>query len=306
MILQIWSFKTFDLTEYLTASALMIVGGILGVLFVTVLRRVMVEDHVAAVPESVAAAEIHKAGQRGADAAMHLFSAMGVGALVKLLGDAGVFAPRNDFTLAVGELKESFVRLGLKASAATIPAGGVTTFRRPAVSPAYLGVGYIIGPELGALNFAGGAARLGAVRPAADLLPRAAARAARTPPRTARTSWAAWPATLWRFIVRPIAVGGMLVGASFTLFRMRKNLAIGLKRGVADLQKSAAAKAATERTERDLSFKIVLARHRVVFVLMIALYLYFTKVAAGRVLRGDRDARRPASSSPPSPATWSA
>ena len=88
---------------------------------------------------------------------------------------------------------------------------------------------------------------------------------------------------LWRFVVRPIAVGGMLVGASFTLFRMRKNLATGLKRGIADLQKSAAAKAATERTERDLSFKTVLAGVAAVFVLMIALYLYFTKVLPGAI-----------------------
>ena len=32
----------------------------------------------------------------------------------------------------------------------------MTTFSAPAISPAYLGVGYIIGPRLGALNFAGG------------------------------------------------------------------------------------------------------------------------------------------------------
>jgi putative OPT family oligopeptide transporter len=88
---------------------------------------------------------------------------------------------------------------------------------------------------------------------------------------------------IWRFIVRPIAVGGMLVGATFTLFRMRKNLATGLKRGIADVKKSAAAKAATARTERDLSFKTVLFGIAVVFVLMIALYLYFAKVLPGAV-----------------------
>ena len=32
----------------------------------------------------------------------------------------------------------------------------MTTFSAPAMSPAYLGVGYIIGPRLAALNFAGG------------------------------------------------------------------------------------------------------------------------------------------------------
>ena len=124
VILQIWSFKTFDLTEYLTASALMIVGGILGVLFVTLLRRVMVEDRSLPYPESVAASEIHKAGQRGSDAAMQLFGAMGVGALIKLLGDAGVFSASNTFTLAVGKVKESFVRLGLTRTRPPSPRAG--------------------------------------------------------------------------------------------------------------------------------------------------------------------------------------
>ncbi len=282
VILNIWSFKSFDTTEYLTASALMIVGGILGVLFVTVLRRVMVEDRSLPYPESVAAAEIHKAGQRGSAAAMQLFGAMGVGALVKLLGDAGVFSASNTFTLAVGKLKESFVRLGLTPESARIPAGGATTFQAPGVSPAYLGVGYIIGPELGSLNFAGGLMSWGLLVPLLVFFlgPQLA------PAYTAAdgtVGWAGVAGHLWRFMVRPIAVGGMLVGASFTLFRMRKNLAVGIKRGIADLQASAAAKAATERTERDLSFKTVLAGIAAVFVLMIALYLFFTKVLPGAI-----------------------
>ena len=45
--------------------ALMAVGGMLGILFVTLLRRVMVEDPDLPFPESVAASEIHKAGQQG-------------------------------------------------------------------------------------------------------------------------------------------------------------------------------------------------------------------------------------------------
>jgi putative OPT family oligopeptide transporter len=282
VILQIWSFKSFDTTEYLTASALMIVGGILGVLFVTVLRRVMVEDSSLPYPESVAASEIHKAGQRGSEAAVQLFSAMGVGAVVKLLGDAGVFSASNTFTLAVGKLKESFVRLGLKADAATIQAGGATTFQAPGVSPAYLGVGYIIGPELGSLNFAGGLMAWGLFVPLLVFFLGPQLAPAFTDAE-GTVGWAGMAGSLWRFVVRPIAVGGMLVGASFTLFRMRKNLATGIKRGVADLQKSAAAKAATQRTEQDLSFKTVLAGIAVVFVLMIGLYLYFTKVLPGAI-----------------------
>ena len=230
VILQIWSFQGFDPAEYLTASALMIVGGILGVLFVTVLRRVMVEDRSLPFPESVAASEIHKAGQRGAEAAMQLFSAMGVGALIKLLGDAGVFRASNEFHLAVGRVKESFVRLGLKGDAATIPAGGATTFQAPGVSPAYLGVGYIIGPELGALNFAGGLLAWGLFVPLLIFFLGPELAAGYTGA-DGVTDWAGMAGHVWRFIVRPIAVGGMLVGASYTLFRMRKNLATGIKRG---------------------------------------------------------------------------
>jgi putative OPT family oligopeptide transporter len=282
VILQIWDFRTFELEEYLTASALMIVGGILGVFFVTVLRRVMVEDRSLPFPESVAASEIHKAGQRGADAAIQLFSAMGVGALVKLLGDAGVFRASNEFHLAVGRVKESFVRLGLSKDAATISAGGATTFQAPGVSPAYLGVGFIIGPELASLNFAGGLLAWGLFVPLLVFFlgPQLAPGYAGA---DGATDWGRLAGHLWVSIVRPIAVGGMLVGATFTLWRMRRNLVLGVKRGVADVKKSAAAAEATARTERDLSFRVVLVGVAAIFLLMIALYFYFTKVLPGAV-----------------------
>jgi putative OPT family oligopeptide transporter len=282
VVLNMWSFKSFNVSEYLTASALMIVGGILGVLFVTVLRRVMVEDPSLPYPESVAASEIHKAGQRGAEAAKMLFGAMGVGAFIKFLGDAAVFSASNTFPLAVGRLKESFVRLGLKADSTAIPAGGVSSFQAPGVSPAYLGVGYIIGPELGALNFAGGLLAWGLFVPLLVFF-QGPQLIAQYTAADGTQDWATLAGHLYRYVVRPIAVGGMLVGATYTLFRMRKNLVAGIKRGVADVQKSAHQQAATVRTERDLSFKTVLAGIVVVFVLMIGLYLYFTKVLPGAI-----------------------
>ncbi len=282
VILNMWSFERFDWTEYLTASALMIVGGILGVLFVTMLRRVMVEDATLPFPESVAASEIHKAGQRGASAAIQLFSAMGVGALIKVLGDSGIFRASNDFLLAVGRIKASFVRFGLSKDAVTVPAGAATTFQAPAVSPAYLGVGYIIGPELGALNFAGGLLAWGLFVPLLVFFlgPQLAAS---YPAANGGTDWATMSTKVWLFVVRPIAVGGMLVGAAYTLFKMRKNLWAGMKRGVADVKKSATTEAPAVRTQRDLSFRTVLMGIAVVFVLMIALYLYFAKVLPGAI-----------------------
>ena len=61
-------------SHYFEATAIMMVGGIMGVLFVTLLRRVMVEDVELPFPESVAAGEIHKAGQRGGSGAVYLLS----------------------------------------------------------------------------------------------------------------------------------------------------------------------------------------------------------------------------------------
>jgi putative OPT family oligopeptide transporter len=292
VVLQLWKFDTSNmLAEYLTASALMILGGLLGIMFVTILRRVMVEDHTLPFPESVAASEIHKAGQRGAGAAMQLFKAMGVGALVKLLSRAnletkdglGAFFYRNDFQVHVGTIKQSLVRLGLTKDSNVVSAGGITTFSAPDITPAYIGVGYIIGPELGALNFAGGLLAWGLLVPllvffvGPTMIDKYTAA-------NGTQDWAALTGHLYRYIVRPIAVGGMLVGACFTLWRMRKNLILGIKRGVADVRKAASAEATTLRTERDLSFRVVLLGIAVIFVLMIALYFYFTQVIGGAIL----------------------
>lgn len=44
---------------------------------------------------------------------------------------------------------------------------------------------------------------------------------------------------IWRLIVRPIAIGGMLMGAGFTLFKMRKSLSVGISRSISDVKKAA-------------------------------------------------------------------
>src|ERR1700678_2902387 len=129
---------------YWKSTALMIVGSILGVLFVSLFRRVMVEDPELPFPESVAASEIHKAGRRGADAAKYLFYNMGVGGIVYLLGRFGLFAADKDIHFNVGTLGHSQVRLGTTGSATIVAAGGSSTFAAPRVSPADLGGGYIL------------------------------------------------------------------------------------------------------------------------------------------------------------------
>lgn len=286
VILQLWTFNT--LKDYLQATALMIVGGILGIFFMTMLRRVMVEDRELPFPESVAAGEIHKAGQRGAEAALQLFRAMGVGAAVKLLASLKVFSASRDFIVHVGEVGKSIVRLGFQKDAYGISnVGGISTISAPKVSPAYMGVGYIIGPELASLNFAGGLLAWGLFVPilvfflGPSMIDSFAASLGLAA--DSQQAWSALSDRLWKFIVRPIAVGGMLVGAVFTLYRMRKNLAAGVKRSVGDLKRSAQASEASSRVDRDLNFKVVLLGVATVFVVMCVLYAYFTGVVGGAI-----------------------
>jgi putative OPT family oligopeptide transporter len=233
IIANVWT--EFDVQNgYFKSVALMAVGGTLGILFVTLLRRVMVEDPELPFPESVAAGEIHKAGQQGARAAKILFANMGIGAGIYFAGAINLFAASKDFIINVGQLGISKVGLTRALGKPTIAAGGVTTFSAPAISPAYLGVGYIIGPRLGALNFAGGVFAWGLLVPLLIFFlgPQIGVS---MPAGAGIEGWTAAAGAVWFSIVRLIAVGGMLVGASFTLFRMRKSLALGMKRAVADL-----------------------------------------------------------------------
>ena len=280
---------TLSMKNYWQSAALMIIGGLLGILFVTLLRRVMVEDPELPFPESVAASEIHKAGQQGSKAAKILFANMGFGALVNALGQLNIFEPIHTFTVNIGALGKSLLlRTSTNPKVATVTTGGMSTFNSPAISPAYLGVGYIIGPRLASLNFAGGVLSWGLLVPLLVYVmgPSIAA----TLPAGTTPSWGTVAIAVWYSIVRPIAVGGMLVGAGFTLFRMRKQLGVGMKRAVSDLKKSAEAHQATGRTDRDLSMKVVFLGVALVFLAMIGLYHYFIagahNLTPGKVIAG--------------------
>ena len=283
----LWPALRPDITspEYWKSVALMMIGGTLGILFVTLLRRVMVEDPDLPYPESVAASEIHKAGQQGSTAAKILFANMGFGGFMYLLGAINIFNPNNTFPVTIGDLgRKLLLRTSTNPNVATTITGGTTLFTAPDVSPAYLGVGYIIGPRLAALNFAGGVLAWGLLVPLLTFTIGPYLQA--TQPAGQPISWTLLAGAIYYSIVRPIAVGGMLVGASYTLFKMRKQLALGMGRAVSDLKKSAAVHAATNRTERDLPAKGIFAGVGVVFVAMILLYHYF--IAGAGTLTGSQ------------------
>ena len=283
LISKAWpSFAPAD--AYWKSTALMLVGGVLGVLFVSLVRRVMVEDPDLPFPESVAASEIHKAGQRGAQAAKFLFYSIVIGGVTFLLGRFQLFLADIDIPFRIGALGTSQVRLGVVGSKQILATGGVSAVAAPSISPAYFGVGYIIGIRLAAIQFAGGVLAWGLMVPLFIyfLGPQLHAFL----PATSPGDWSAMPIAVWKFIVRPIAVGGMLVGAAYTLFRMRASLFTGLGRAFAELRQTPEQHAALIRTERYMSSKTVFGLIGIVFILMIGLYYYIAGQAMIAIVAG--------------------
>jgi putative OPT family oligopeptide transporter len=258
---------------YWKTTALIMVGSILGVLFISLVRRGMVEDPELPFPESVAAAEIHKAGQRGAEAAKYLFWNIGVGGVVYMLARFGLFASDKDLHFTVGNLGRSQVSLGT-AGTNVVAAGGGSMIAAPSVSPAYLGVGYIIGLRLASIQFAGGVLAWGLMVPL--LIFFMGPQIKHYLPADTPDNWATLAIAVWRFIVRPIAVGGMLVGAAYTLFKMGKSLTAGILKAFADLRQTAADQAKLSRTERYMSSKVVFGLIALMFIFMCTLYIHIS------------------------------
>jgi len=270
--------------DYWQSTFLMLVGGVLGVLFVIFLRRTLCEDPSLPFPESTAAAEIHKAGQKGATGAKYLFSAMGLAAAIEILKNpAGVRVIRDsvggfiEFPMS----KLRFLRQGRPFGEPGDYAGGLH-YESPYASPAFMSVGYIIGPRLAALNFSGGVLAWlilvplimflsgdGSALMNLGLHPSLAEASA-----VDRLEVVADQA--WRSVVRPIAVGAMLVSACWTLFMMRGPLLAGVARAFRDMKQARGMTEGEGRFEHDVPMKWVIGGIVLLLVPMTALYGWYT------------------------------
>src|SRR3954471_19044788 len=74
--------------DYWQTGLILLIGGVLGVLFITLLRRTLTVDAELPFPESRACAAIVEAGQGGASGARAVFGAMGVGMLIQVFKDS--------------------------------------------------------------------------------------------------------------------------------------------------------------------------------------------------------------------------
>lgn len=260
-------------SHYWEATLVLLVGGLIGVFFIILLRKPLCVDAPLPWPESVASYEIVKAGEATASKApRYIFGAMGFAGLIQILTSekgAQLFRDHKESFLA-------FPRSVLKHfNYDKQPIGDVTHFggipwATPSLSPALIGIGYIIGPQLASINVAGG------VMAWWILIPLLLFFDPDLPRRIGTNDPGVAAYTVWYNVVRPIAVGTMLVGAANTMFSMRESLWSSL-RGVFSASAAAAHEGkAVDRTERDIPARWVVLAIAVLLIPITAIYYYFT------------------------------
>jgi putative OPT family oligopeptide transporter len=222
--------------KYSWVLAIAGLGGILGVLFSVPLRRALIVEQKLAFPEGQAAAEVLKTGENPSEGIRILgLSALG-GAFAKLAAASGL-------------------RLIPDAAASAGFFGKYLAYFGTNLSPALIGVGYIVGLNVGIVVLAGAMLSWNIAIPvyAAFVLPSNA---------ELSTIAAGLPAEelaglLWSKQIRYLGVGAMLVGGMWALVSLRHSLASGVRSGLAAARVSAAG-VAVAHTEQDLPMKSVL------------------------------------------------
>lgn len=236
--------------KYSWVLAIAGLGGILGVLFSVPLRRALIVEQKLAFPEGQAAAEVLKAGENPSQGIRILgLSALG-GAFAKLSAASGL-------------------KLIPDAAASAGFFGKYLAYFGTNLSPALIGVGYIVGLNVGIVVLAGAMLSWNIAIPlyVATALPGNAELA---------QAAAGLPAEdiaglVWSKQIRYLGVGAMLVGGLWALVSLRHSLASGIKSGLAAARASAAG-VAVAHTEQDLPMKSVLIGIVLFTLPLLALY----------------------------------
>ncbi len=241
--------------KYSWVLAIAGLGGLLGVLFSVPLRRSLIVDQGLAFPEGKAAAEVLKTGENPAQGVKILAGAALLGGFMKLAAASGL-------------------RLISDTAAGAVWLGKGIAYAGTNLSPALLGVGYIVGLNIGIVVLAGGVIGWNIAIPLysmfaesnPDLL--AAITGACGAIGTGDAECAA--GVIWSREVRYLGVGAMLVGGVWTLISLRKSLFSGIRTGLAVAR--AGANANIAHTERDLPMKAILIGLVLFTLPLLALY----------------------------------
>lgn len=257
--------------HYWQSSLIMLIGGVLGVMFVIMLRRALVSEADLPFPESVAAAEMVKAGQGGQSGAKYLFVNMGIAALWELFKNPnGIHFVTDSAKTFTTMAKSKIELLGQK-----FDFDGGFYFQSPSASPMLMGVGFIIGFRIAAVLFAGAVMGWMFLVPAGVFLSSGVAGV------SGLGSWLDIAEEVWFRQIRPLAVGTMIVAAFYTLYNMRNALITGISKALGDVGKVKAGTGSVSRIDQDLNLKVIIGVIALLAIPLFALYYFFSEHIAG-------------------------
>src|SRR5579885_901420 len=192
-------------SHYWQSTLILLVGGLIGVFFIIVLRRPLCVESDLPFPESVGSAEVVKAGAQGSDAPKYVFGAMGFAALIEILKSDKGFQIFREYAEGFLAFPRSVVHHFnfQKQPIGDVTHGGGIYWSTPSLSPALMGIGYIIGPELASINASGGVIAWWVLIPLLLFFDPS------LPARLGMARDVAWDVvsySVWYNIVRPIAV----------------------------------------------------------------------------------------------------
>jgi putative OPT family oligopeptide transporter len=259
-------FLGFDL-EYSRIFMLALIGGFLGVLFMVPLRRpLIVEEHdTLKFPEGTACADVLMAGEKGGSFASRVFFGLGLGALYTFFQNENLFGAWPGTPEFQPDFGPQHVLKGssIKADA----------------TPEYLGVGYIIGPKVAGIIFAGGVFSWLVLMPLIYFFGKALPNAIY--PGTIPVAQMG-PSDLWSTYIRPMGAGAVAAAGLITLFKTLPTIVNALSSGFKNMRGGTEAKTEPIRTERDFSMGTAIVGSILLIVLMF-FFLVFKPVPGAQV-----------------------
>jgi putative OPT family oligopeptide transporter len=241
--------------QYWGVFFLALLGGWLGVLFMIPLRRqLIVKEHGNLLyPEGTACADVLVAGDKGGSFAGRVFLGFGLGGLYAFLMETMGFWPDTP------QYRPDW-----------LPGASI----RANITPEYMGVGYIIGPRVAGLLFAGGVFSWLVLMPTIKFFGGLLTQPLF--PGLIPIGQMA-PDDLYRSYIRPMGAGAVAASGVITLFKTMPTIIAALSAGLKDIRKSRAVSAVTtavSRVDRDFSMKIVVLGSLAVVVMMWALLTF--------------------------------
>ncbi len=239
----------WDDFRYSWVLAIAGLGGLLGVLFSVPLRRSMIVEDPLPFPEGKAAAEVLKAGENPGPGLKILAFSAALGAVVKVAAASGM-------------------RLIPDTAAGAGFFGKYLGYMGTNLSPALLGVGYIVGLNIGIVVLSGSLISWHIAIPLYHAMFQGTDPALAASIVGAGAEDAAF--AIWSTKIRYLGVGAMLIGGVWTLFSLRKSLLSGVRSGIAAARKGADANIA--ETDRDLPMKWMLIALVIFVIPLLLLY----------------------------------